>query len=60
MKNSAVILRFDIKELKTMNELAAAHQALLQDIKSGAVTVSESQEIQKELDFQALKLIFGF
>ena len=60
VKENARILKFDVKKLRTTNELSAAQQALLQDIISGAVTISESQLIQKELDYKALKSIFGY
>ena len=59
MKENARILEFDVKKLETMSELNAAQLALLQDIASGAVTVPESQPIQKELDFKSLRSIFG-
>lgn len=40
----------NVNKLKTMSELGAAQQALLQDIASGAVTAAEWRPIQKELN----------
>ena len=39
----------DVKKLKTMSELSAAQQALLDDIASRELTVAEGRPIQKEL-----------
>ena len=50
MKENARILQFTVKELKTMNELAAAQLALLRDLHSGTVTKAEWRVIQKDLN----------
>ena len=39
----------DVKKLKTMSDLSAAQQALLDDIASRELTVAEGRPIQKEL-----------
>jgi hypothetical protein len=48
LKTNASIPQFAVKELKTMNDLAAAQLALLQDLNSGAVTEAEWRVIQKD------------
>ena len=50
MKNAAKILAFKGKELKTVDDVRAALLAILLDIRSGDVTVAESQPIQKEIN----------
>ena len=50
MKKNALILKFDVKKLKTMKELAAAQIALIQEIKSGALPEREWRPIQLELN----------
>ena len=50
MRENARIRKLGIKELKTMNELAAAQRALLHDMNSGAVTAPESHAFQKQLN----------
>ena len=50
MKKKDARIPFDVKKLKTMKELADAQLALIQEIKSGALTVAESRPIQKELN----------
>ena len=49
MKDTAEILAFKGKEIKTVQDLQAAQLALFHDIASGAVTPAESQPVQKEL-----------
>jgi len=46
IKDTAKILPFIGKQLKTVQDLQAAQLALLQDITSGAVTPAESQLVQ--------------
>jgi hypothetical protein len=50
LKENARILQFNVKELKTMNDLAAAQLALLQDLNSEAVTEAEWRVVQKDLN----------
>jgi hypothetical protein len=50
LETNARIPQFAVKELKTMNDLAAAQLALLQDLNSGAVTEAEWRVIQKDLN----------
>ena len=50
MKSNARILKFDVRELKTMAELRDAQLALLQDLNSGAVTDREWRPIQTEIN----------
>ena len=49
MKDTAEILAFKGKEIKTVRDLQAAQLALFHDIASGAVTPAESRPVQKEL-----------
>jgi hypothetical protein len=50
MKETAEILGFIGRELKTMGDLQAAIFALRQDLRRGAVTPKEARRIQKEID----------
>ena len=49
MKDTAEILAFKGKELKTVQDLQAAQLALFHDITSGAVTPVESRLVQEDL-----------
>ena len=49
MKDTAEILAFKGKEIKTVRDLQAAQLALFHDITSGAVTPAESQLVQTVL-----------
>jgi len=49
MKDTAEILAFKGKELKTVLDLQSAQLALFHDITSGAVTPAESRAVQEEL-----------
>ena len=49
MKDTAEILAFKGKELKTVWDLSAAQLALFHDITSGAVTSAESRLVQEHL-----------
>jgi hypothetical protein len=49
MKDTAEILAFKGKELKTVQDLQAAQLALFHDIASGAVTPVESRLVQEDL-----------
>ena len=58
MKETAEILAFKGKEIKTVRDLSGAQLALFHDITSGAVTSAESRAVQNELsarlrDFEA-------
>jgi len=58
MKDTAEILGFKGKEIKTVRDLQAAQLALFHDITLGAVTPAESRLVQEELsarlrDFEA-------
>ena len=46
MRDTAEILAFKRKEIKTVRDLSGAQLALLHDITSGAVTPAESQLVQ--------------
>jgi hypothetical protein len=50
MKETAAILGFIGRELKTIGDLQAAILALRQDLRRGAVTPKEARRIQKEID----------
>ncbi len=49
MKDTAEILAFKGKEIKTVQDLQAAQLALFHDITSGAVTSVESRLVQEDL-----------
>jgi len=49
MKDTAEILAFKGKEIKTVQDLQAAQLALFHDITSGAVTSVESRLVQESL-----------
>jgi len=49
MRDTAEILAFKGKEIKTVRDLSGAQLALLHDITSGAVTPAESRLVQEEL-----------
>jgi hypothetical protein len=57
MKDTAEILKFKGKELKTAADINAVSEALMCDLLSGAVTPREARKIQKEIN-ERLKL-FG-
>ena len=50
MKLNAKILKFKGKKLKTVEEVRAALIAILEDIESGDVTVSEATPIRDEIE----------
>jgi len=60
MKKNAKILKFNVKKLKTIEELQGAQIALLHDITSGAATVAESQSIYKELNALVKQAVVPF
>ena len=49
MKDTAEILAFKGKEIKTVRDLQAPQLALFHDITSGAVTSAEYRAVQEEL-----------
>jgi hypothetical protein len=49
MKDTAEILAFKGKQIKTVRDLQAAQLALFHDIESGAVTPAQSRPVQKDL-----------
>ena len=49
MKLTAKILKFEDKKLETVEEVRAALIAILEDIESGDVTVSEATPIRDEI-----------
>jgi len=49
MKETARILRFKGKDLRTAAEITAAEEALMADLMAGEITATESRRIQMEL-----------
>jgi len=49
MQQTAKILKFKGKTLKTLKDVQAAELAVLADLKSGAVTAMEAREIHVQL-----------
>ena len=49
MKQTAKILEFQGKELKTVEQVRAALIAILEDIESGDATVTEAEPLRKEI-----------
>jgi hypothetical protein len=49
MKETALILRFKGKDLRTAADIAAADAALMADLIAGEITATETRRIEREL-----------
>ena len=56
MKPTAKILKFKDKKLETVEEIGSVLTAILEDIESGDITVSEATPIRDEIEKMMRKL----